>query len=300
MKNLRNDDLITFNVREACALLPFLMQAMRGISRNRAKLLLGGGAVRVDGVVRTRHDHALQPGDRVDVSRRKPRATLRSPLLRIVHEDPHLVVVEKGTGLLSMATTAGSQCVKRMLDDYFAAQCQRCRAHVVHRLDRETSGLLVYAKTREAEQILEHNWHDIVTDRRYVALVSGRMEQDRGTLSSWLRENAAYLVWSSPVDNGGKLAVTHYETLRRSDDYSLVRLKLDTGRKHQIRVQLSDMGHPVCGDTKYGDGRNPIGRLALHAFRLCFYHPVTGRELRFETDVPRSFLSVFKAGKKHP
>ena len=190
-----------------------------------------------------------------------------------------------------MATSASSLCVKSILDNYFHQSGQhRARAHVVHRLDRDTSGLLVYAKTIQAEQILEHNWQDIVTDRRYVALVSGRMEQQQGTMRSYLKDNAAYVTYSSATDNGGKLAITHFRTLRATDNYSLVELQLETGRKNQIRVHLQDMGHPVCGDIKYGNGDDPIHRLALHAYRLHFYHPVTGELLRFETDIPKPFL----------
>ena len=171
---------------------------------------------------------------------------------------------------------------------------------MVHRLDRDTSGLLVYAKTIEAEQILEHNWSRIVTDRRYVALVSGEMRQKEGVVESWLKDNKAYITYSSPTDNGGKFARTHYRTLRRSPHYSLVELKLDTGRKNQIRVHLQDLGCPVCGDIKYGNGDDPIGRLCLHAFRLDFYHPITREPLHFETPVPKAFSKVFAESKKKP
>ena len=141
----------------------------------------------------------------------------------------------------------------------------------------------------EAEQILEHNWRDIVTDRRYLALVSGQLEQERGTVESWLKDNKAYFTYSSPTDNGGKYAVTHYRVLRTNGRHSLVELKQETGRKNQIRVHMQDLGHPVCGDIKYGNGDDPIGRLALHAFRLHFYHPITGEALRFETGLLKGF-----------
>lgn len=295
MKPTNPNDYVTLRVQEDSELLAYLQSALQGISRSRAKAILAGGGVRVDRTIRTQYDFPLRRGQLVEIARRKPRATLQSRFLRVVYEDPQIIVVEKAVGILSMATSHHSFCVKKLLDDYFHRTRQRCRAHVVHRLDRDTSGLLVYAKTLEAEQILEHNWRDIVTDRRYVALVSGRMERERGTVHSWLKENAAYFTYSSPTEGDGKEAITHFETLRAADDYSLVRLKLDTGRKNQIRVHMQDLGHPVCGDIKYGDGSDPIGRLALHAFRLCFYHPITGEHLRFETDIPKNFRSVFKA-----
>lgn len=278
-----------FTIQEEQELLPFLMKAMQGISRSRAKAILSGGGVRVNRAIVKQFDTPLKPRDIVEVSKQKPKATFQNRYVRIVYEDHHVIVIEKAAGILSMANVQGAFCVKSVLDDYFRKSHQRCRAHVVHRLDRETSGLLVYAKTMEAEQILEHNWQDIVTDRRYIALVSGQMEKKKGTIKSWLKENAAYVTYSSTQEGDGKLAITHYETLETNEQHSLVRLKLETGRKNQIRVHMADLGHPVCGDTKYGNGDDPIHRLALHAYRLHFYHPITGEHLRFETPIPKPF-----------
>lgn len=282
----------SFTVKDPLALLPFIAHALEGISHTRAKAILSGGGVKVDRKVTRQHDLMLRPGQRVDISKRKPRGELKSKFVKIVYEDAHLVVIEKAVGILSMATSHHSFCVKRVLDDYFHRTHQRCTAHVVHRLDRDTSGLLVYAKTLEAEQILEHNWREIVTDRRYMALVSGVPPEEGGTVESWLKDNKAYITYSSPVDNGGKYAITHYHVLRTDGAHSLVELKLETGRKNQIRVHMQDLGCPVCGDIKYGNGDDPIHRLALHAFRLDFYHPITGEPLHFETPVPRSFRTA--------
>ena len=231
----------------------------------------------------------------MSVSKRKRTSDLLiSRYVKIVYEDQYLVVIEKNVGILSMAAGHRSLNVKSVLDDYFHKSKQKCRAHVVHRLDRDTSGLMVYAKDMETEQILEHNWHDIVYDRRYVAVVSGEMEDDEGTIANWLKDNKAYVTYSSPVDNGGKYAITHFHTLDRTTEHSLVEYRLETGRKNQIRVHSADMGHPVCGDPKYGNGDDPIHRLCLHAFLLCFYHPVTGERMEFETMIPASFRHLFK------
>ena len=179
------------------------------------------------------------------------------------------------------------------MDEYFRRSKQKCTAHVVHRLDRDTSGLLVYAKTIQAEQILEHNWRDIVTDRRYIALVSGQLPNKQGTIANWLKDNKAYFTISYDQDPGGaKWAITHYKQIKSDGKHSIVELKLETGRKNQIRVHMQDMGCPVCGDIKYGNGDNPIDRLALHAFRLNFYHPITNEPLSFETPLPKSFLKA--------
>lgn len=279
----------TFRVKQPATLLDYIMQVLDGISHSRAKAILSGGGVRVDHKIMRQFDLPLLPGQMVEIAKSKPRGELKSRFVKIVYEDAQLIVIEKAPGILSMATSHHSFCVKQVLDDYFHRTHQKCTAHVVHRLDRETSGLLVYAKTLEAEQILEHNWHEIVTDRRYMALVSGTPEPQQGTIQSWLRDNKAYFTYSSPTDNGGKYAVTHYRVLRSDSAHSLVELKLETGRKNQIRVHMQDIGHPVCGDTKYGNGDDPIHRLALHAFRLNFYHPITGEPLHFETGVPKSF-----------
>lgn len=279
----------TFRVKQPATLLDYIMQVLDGISHSRAKAILSGGGVRVDHKIMRQFDLPLLPGQMVEIAKSKPRGELKSRFVKIVYEDAQLIVIEKAPGILSMATSHHSFCVKQVLDDYFHRTHQKCTAHVVHRLDRETSGLLVYAKTLEAEQILEHNWHEIVTDRRYMALVSGTPEPQQGTIQSWLRDNKAYFTYSSPTDNGGKYAVTHYRVLRSDGAHSLVELKLETGRKNQIRVHMQDIGHPVCGDTKYGNGDDPIHRLALHAFRLNFYHPITGEPLHFETGVPKSF-----------
>ncbi|MBQ3741489.1 MAG: RluA family pseudouridine synthase [Prevotella sp.] len=276
-----------------CELLEWLLANLKQ-SRSKVKATLQGRGVRVGGKVVTQFDYRLEPGMKVAVSKVKKAAELKSRYVRLVYEDRHLVVVEKQAGILSMAAGHSSLTVKAVLDDYFRRSNQRCTAHVVHRLDRDTSGLMIYAKEMQAEQILEHEWHERVYDRRYVAVVSGEMERDEGTVASWLCDNKAYITYSSPVDNGGKYAVTHYHTLARTTQHSLVEYVLETGRKNQIRVHSADIGHPVCGDVKYGNGDDPIGRLCLHAYVLCFVHPITNRRLEFETPVPVAFRKLFK------
>lgn len=275
-------------------LLEYLLQTLQGQSRSKTKATLQGRGVLVDGKCVTQFDFPLQPGMKVSVSKSKRNNQFTSRYVSIVYEDKYLIVVDKAPGILSMAAGHSSLNVKSVLDDYFAKSKQRCHAHVVHRLDRDTSGLLVYAKDMETEQTLEHNWHDIVYDRRYMAVLSGEMEEDGGTIANWLKDNKAYVTYSSPVDNGGKYAVTHFHTLARTTEHSLVEFKLETGRKNQIRVHAADMGHPVCGDKKYGNGDDPVHRLCLHACLLCFYHPVTRERMEFESPIPSSFKNLFK------
>ena len=278
--------------REA-PLLEWMLSALPG-SKTKIKAILQGHGIKVDGKQVTQFDFPLKPGMKVSVSKSKKNDTFKSRYVNIVYEDRWLVVVEKKTGILSMAAGHSSLNVKSVLDDYFKRTRQKCTAHVVHRLDRDTSGLMIYAKDMQTEQLLERDWHGTVFDRRYVAVVSGEMEEDEGTIANWLKDNKAYVTFSSPVDNGGKYAVTHFHTLKRTTEHSLVEFRLETGRKNQIRVHTSDMGHPVCGDIKYGNGDDPLHRLCLHAYVLCFYHPVTGKPMEFETPIPAQFRAMFK------
>lgn len=279
-------------VKENAPLLEYLINNVSE-SRSKLKATLQGRGIAVNGRMVTQFDYQLKAGDKIIISRHKKQNQFKSRYVKIVYEDRWLVVVEKNIGILSMAAGHSSLNVKSVLDDYFLKSRQKCRAHVVHRLDRDTSGLMVYAKDIETEQILEHNWHQIVYDRRYVAVVSGEMEQDNGTIANWLKDNKAYITYSSPTDNGGKYAVTHFQVLNRTTEHSLVEYKLETGRKNQIRVHSADMGHPVCGDVKYGNGDDPLHRLCLHAYMLCFTHPVTGEPMEFSTPIPTAFRSLF-------
>ena len=278
--------------REA-PLLDWMLSVLPG-SRSKTKAILQGHGIKVDGKQVTQFDFPLKPGMKVSVSKSKKNDTFKSRYVNIVYEDRWLVVIEKKIGILSMAAGHSSLNVKSVLDDYFKRTRQKCTAHVVHRLDRDTSGLMIYAKDMQTEQLLERDWHGTVFDRRYVAVVSGEMEEDEGTIANWLKDNAAYVTYSSPVDNGGKYAVTHFHTLKRTTERSLVEFRLETGRKNQIRVHTSDMGHPVCGDIKYGNGDDPLHRLCLHAYVLCFYHPITGKPMEFETPIPAQFRALFK------
>lgn len=281
-----------YTVSEPSKLLGWLL-ANIGMSRTKVKDILHGQGIKVNGKVVTQFDYPLESGMKVAVSMSKKNNAFHSRYVKIVYEDRWIVVVEKNIGILSMAAGHSSLNVKAVLDDYFQKSKQHCQAHVVHRLDRDTSGLMVYAKDKQTELALEADWHHTVYDRRYVAVLSGVMEDNEGTIANWLKDNKAYITYSSPVDNGGKYAITHFYVLDRSGDHSLVEFKLETGRKNQIRVHAADMGHPVCGDPKYGNGDDPIGRLCLHAYVLCFYHPVTHQPMEFQTQIPQKFTELF-------
>ncbi len=286
-KNIKS--LLTFNVTVDVQLIAFIMEKMHGISRNRAKALITNRVVLVDNKITTHPLTELKPGQVVQLDRSKHKMSFRSNNLEIVYEDPYLLVIDKRAGLLSMSNNTRQETVQTVLNRYLEKGGGRNTSHIVHRLDRDTSGLMVYAKDIKTQQNLVEGWQQLVTDRRYVALVEGILDDKQGKIESWLTEDKRFVTHSSPVDNGGKFAVTYYNVLQEGGGYSLVECELMTGRKNQIRVHMADLGHPVVGDHKYGSTDDSIRRLGLHAYMLCFRHPVTGKLLRFETPIPVCF-----------
>ena len=289
----------SLRVQEDCTMMAFLLSKMGGMSRTSVKNLLARRVVRLNGRVETRPDTELMAGDQVVIVPEQGTRQLVHPKLRIVYEDDYLIVVEKKEGLLTVAAHPGSAetTAFSILKDYVRHQDKRNGIYVVHRLDRETSGLLVFAKTPELQQYMRTYWRQLVTKRTYVAIIEGVMPEPEGTIRSWLSEDQkSTMVYSSPVDDGGKEAVTHYKQLMENGAYSLIELNLETGRTNQIRVHMASKGHPVVSDRKYGSGNvPPIDRLGLHARILEFIHPATEQTVHFETPVPREFLAVFRS-----
>lgn len=291
-----------YPVSEPSELMKFLMESIAGISRTKAKELLSQRMVYVDKEIVSQYNYPLRKGQLVQVAKNRHKHAFHSKWVRIVYEDAFIIVVDKKDGILTNVVPGKRQeNVKGILDEYVKRTNRSFSVCTVHRLDRGTSGLLVFAKRRDIQKTFTDNWQDIVVDRRYVAVVQGEMEKDSGTVSSWLSENRMFVTYSSVFDNGGKYAVTNYRTLKRKNGYSLVELKLDTGRKNQIRVHMQDLHHPIVGDFKYGsveaeygDRANPVGRICLHAFRLAFRHPVTGELMKFETLYPPAFSTLLK------
>ena len=289
---------ISLIVKEPDTLISFLLSKMGGMSRTSVKQLLAHRQVSVNGRITTLPTTALQAGDEVTVRNGLPSEELHHPKLRVVYEDEHLIVVEKREGLLTVATHEGSTqtTVFSILKHYVRKSNPRGGIYTVHRLDRETSGLLVFAKTKELQEYMREWWRQIVTRRTYIAVAEGVFEKKEGRIVTWLTEDKRNaVVYSSPVDDGGKQAITNYKVIGESRDLSLVELNLETGRTNQIRVHLASLGHPVAGDRKYGSGRElPLDRLALHARVLEFIHPVTEQVMHFETPVPRDFQRLME------
>jgi 23S rRNA pseudouridine1911/1915/1917 synthase len=283
-------------VKSESDLMTFLLDHMGGMKRNSVKSLLAHRQVSVNSQVITLYNQPLKIGDRVEISGQTGTTELTHSKLRIIFEDKNIVVVDKKEGLLTVSTGRGDETtVFSILKTHIRRNAPQNRIYVVHRLDRDTSGVLIFAKDKETQEILQSNWKDIVTKRLYVALVEGRVEKEKDSITSWLTEHPKSLkIRSSNVDNGGQRATTNIRRIKAGDQYSLLELDLDTGRKNQIRVHLQDIGHPVAGDQKYGAQTNPCGRMALHARLIEFYHPATNKKVKFESPVPKTFTKFVK------
>lgn len=288
------DKKFAVKVDEDCTLLDFLSRKLQGYSRNKIKSLMEHRLLSLsDGTLLQRHDTALKKGQVVEVHSARTRAgkVVDNPKLNIIYEDDFIIVVEKKEGLLSVrAPRQLEDSASHILNMYLRGRRGRNNhIFVVHRLDKETSGVMMFAKDRDTQLALRDNWRDMVKERSYIAVVAGVMEQGSGSIKSYLTEDIHQKMHSSEEDNGGQYAVTNYKVLQAGKRYSLLRLDLETGRKNQIRVHLESTGHPVAGDLKYSGGPCPLNRLCLHAQTLDFVHPVTRKRLRFEIPYPESF-----------
>ncbi len=281
---------------ESRPLLAFVTEKLKDKSRTDLKAWLRHGHFRIDGTVSTTFDAPIPPKGKVEVNISRPFVVLRHPRLQLVYEDDDVIVINKGYALLSVGTQSHrkEESAYSILRDYVKTQDPRNKLYVVHRLDRDTSGLMMFAKTEEAQETLRHNWNNMVLDRLYVALLEGFVKEDSGFVKSRLAENSQFVVYSTDNPEEGKLALTRFKVLKRANGLSLVEFSLDTGRKNQIRVHASEMGHPISGDRKYGAKESRLHRLCLHARTLRFAHPITRKDMRFELPIPSRFLNAVK------
>ncbi|MDX1907249.1 MAG: RluA family pseudouridine synthase [Bacteroidia bacterium] len=276
-------------------LMRFLLAKLPQKNRNNIKTLLRDKQVLVEGQVVTQFNHPLLPGQTVHIRRTKIPKEKHYQGISIVFEDQHLVVINKHAGILSISTDNErnqAPTAYQLLSQHVKREDPQHKIFVVHRLDRETSGLMMFAKTERVQQLLQTHWHTTVIERTYLAIIEGSLPEPEGTVTSYLRESKAHIVYSSQDPESGQLAITHYQTLRTRNGYSLLKVNLETGRKNQVRVHMQDLQHSLIGDKKYGSKVDPIGRLGLHAWVLAFVHPVTGERLHFETPAPARFNTL--------
>lgn len=279
-------------------LLEFVTEMAKDSSRTSTKSWLKHGQIMLNGEITTSFDAIVNPGDEVKVNTSRAFVRLKHPRLKLLYEDEDVIVVEKGYGLLSVGIPNPQkkkiESAYDILRDYLKRKNPRNKLFVVHRLDRDTTGVMMFAKNEEAMETLRHNWNNYVLERLYVALLEGTVKDDSGMIKSRLTENSQFHVYSTDNENEGKLAVTRYRVVGRGRGLSLVEFTLDTGRKNQIRVHASEMGHPICGDSKYGATQKRMGRLCLHAKTLRFAHPITHKDMYFESPVPYGFFKAIK------
>lgn len=281
-------------------LMEFVSEKVGDTKRSDIKRWLKYGHLMVDGVVTTGFAAPVAPGSTVSLNFGRPFVVLKHPKLQLVYEDDDVIVVNKAAGLLSVGTQSHKkeESAYDILRDYVKRKNPANKIFVVHRLDRDTSGLMMFVKTQEACDVLRHNWNNMVLERFYVALLEGYVKQDEGFVKSRLAENSQFVVYSTNEPDEGKLALTRYRVIKRGNGFSLCEFSLDTGRKNQIRVHASEMGHPVSGDRKYGAKESRLHRLCLHARTLRFAHPITRKDMNFELPVPQKFLAVVAGGTR--
>jgi 23S rRNA pseudouridine1911/1915/1917 synthase len=280
-------------VKEKGKLLEFLLASGIGISRNKLKSLLAHKLISVNGTFTTHFDYPLDPGDKVKINKNTSLSNPQLPNLKIIYEDEFLIVIQKNPGLLSIATDKERESTAfSILSNYVKLTDARNKIFVVHRLDKDASGLMMFAKSEQVQEILQSAWQEIVEERNYVVVVEGEVEEQEGTISNWLLENKNLVMYSTDKPGEGQQAITHYRVLEIRNGWSLLEVSLETGRKNQIRVHMKDLGHPIAGDKKYGATGNPIHRLALHAQVLRFKHPISNQSLHFKTAIPPEFLKL--------
>ncbi|MCM1020758.1 MAG: RluA family pseudouridine synthase [Muribaculum sp.] len=291
------DVIETYPVNTEHQLLPFLIESMPMRKRTVVKNMLRHNQVAVNGKPITLNSTPLNPGDKVEVNLTREFRVFQNRRMKIIYEDDDVIVIEKGYGLLSMASDRKQkdkpeETAYSILREYFKWHSPDNKVFIVHRLDQNTSGLMMLAKNVEAKDTMQHNWNNMVLQRKYIAVVEGYIDDDQGEVRSYLAETSQHEVYSTENPQEGKLAVTRYRVLKRSCGHTMLEVELDTGRKNQIRVHMKDLGHPIAGDRKYGARSTAIHRLALHAQTLRFAHPVTRRDMNFTTPIPGSFYKL--------
>jgi 23S rRNA pseudouridine1911/1915/1917 synthase len=277
---------IKFIIQSKAELMQFLIEKLTGKSRDNIKSLLRNKMILVNGKTQTHFKFPLEKGDVLLIGKKEIQEKI-IPGLKIIFEDDEIIVVNKPAGLLTISTSKEkNKTLFHALSLHVKKNNPDSKVFIVHRLDRETSGLLLFAKNERTKMKLQKNWNETVLERKYVALVEGKVKEQKNTILSYLKESKALKVHSSQNPSYGDKAITHYTVLEYLKNTSRVELELETGRKNQIRVHMQEIGHPIVGDKKYGAKTPMLGRIALHAKSLSFTHPKTGKIERFESKVP--------------
>jgi RluA family pseudouridine synthase len=278
-------------------LFDFLLEQYPDSPRTRIKKILQSGVIRVNDAPVTLNSFRLKPGDNVEINQQSTKISKTVLPFPVLFEDENVIVVDKPAGI-STSSVDGSKNVHEIVTKFLRDQSKgKVRTYVVHRLDKEVSGVLLFAKSQELMDTIKENWEK--TDKHYFALVEGTPEKPEDTISSWLIEDGRQKVHTTQDKENGKLAITQYRTVRKVGEYTLLDVNTKTGRKNQIRVQLSEIGCPIVGDRKYGASDEFERRVRLHAFSLLFPHPVSGQMVKVESQLPKGFLVVKEGDEKY-
>ena len=291
----KRTQLKEYKVKENTTLLEFLLANLKGQSRNNVKSLLTHRQVLIDGAPVTQYDFVLSSGDIVMIAPAPVRKiTNPKEKLDIIYEDDELIAINKPSGLLSIASDREKELTAyRLLMDHVRLSNPRNRIYVVHRIDKDTSGVLIVAKNEKLRDLLQDRWNNIVKFRGYYAIIEGQLKDKEGKIKSWLREASTNLMYSSRKPGDGKESITNYRVIKEIPEYSLLDVNIETGRKNQIRVHMKDLGHNIIGDDRYGATKDPLKRLGLHAYSLEFIHPIKKKMMKFEAKMPAEFVSMF-------
>lgn len=274
-------------VKENEILIEFLKKMFSNLSKNSVKSLLHNEKVFVNGNMTTKYNYELNVGDIVEIREKVAKN------IDIIYEDKDIIVINKPSGLLTVATEKEkNKTAYHLVMEYLKKKNKNNRIFIIHRLDKDTSGIIMFAKNERAKHLYQDNWNDIVKKRCYYAVIDGKMENKEGTIKSYLKENGNMVY--SVKDRSGKLAITEYKVLKERKNISLLDINLKTGRKNQIRVHMKENKTPILGDLKYGEKSKLINRLALHAYKLELVNPVTKKLLTFEVNMPNEFKILFK------
>ena len=274
-------------VKENEILIEFLKKMFSNLSKNSVKSLLHNEKVFVNGNMTTKYNYELNIGNVVEIREKVAKN------IDIIYEDKDIIVINKPSGLLTVATEKEkNKTAYHLVMEYLKKKNKNNRIFIIHRLDKDTSGIIMFAKNERAKHLYQDNWNDIVKKRCYYAVIDGKMENNEGMIKSYLKENGNMVY--SVKDRSGKLAITEYKVLKERKNISLLDINLKTGRKNQIRVHMKENKTPILGDLKYGEKSKLINRLALHAYKLELVNPVTKKLLTFEINMPNEFKMLFK------
>lgn len=285
-----------FISHEEDILINVLRNNLKKYSKNNIKSFLSKEMVLVNNKVQTRYDYLVHKTDKISIRETKIKVPKLKNNLNIIYEDEDIIVINKPYGLLSIATEKEKEyTLYHFVSMYLKSKNKNNKVYIIHRLDKDTSGIVMFAKNLKTKNLFQNNWDNLIRNRCYYAVVNGNLENKEGTIKEYLIENdKSFMVYKTDNKKDGKLAITDYKVLKENKNYSLLDINIKTGRKNQIRVAMQGLGNPIVGDKKYGDGKSLINRMALHQYKLELFDPRSNKKIMFRAEMPTSFKKLIK------